>query len=412
MHAAGRTFVLAARVLWSDELHPVHDARLSVVDGKIDRLLDPDEAAPPQVPLMDCRHCTVMPGLIDTHCHLTLPGDGRDVDRYLLEAADEALLDVGEQNARRAVRGGVTTLRDLGARGDSGFKLVRRLERSSEPMPRLLVSGPVLTPPRGHGWTFGIPVRGPAAITAAVHDLAGRGANTIKVMASGGSTPGTSTWRAAFSVEELRAAVASAHRLGLPVAAHVSCPEAAERCLDAGVDDLEHLNLWVDEAYTNRPTTGLLRRIARQKVFVGPTLQTAYRILHDRSSAHDPRRAVRARLYRDVLDNARWFIRERLRLIAGSDAGFLITRFDELRLGLRLLIEQGLSERDALRTATVEAAAALGLHGTIGSLRPGADADLLIVEGDPLSSVNALGAVRAVVVRGRPVVVNGIEPFA
>jgi len=237
----------------------------------------------------------------------------------------------------------------------------------------------------------------------AVQTLHESGAGVIKVMASGGSTPGTEAWSPAMSESELRAAVEEAHNCGLPVAAHVSCPSAAELCLEAGVDDLEHLNLWADADYTNRVSLDLLHRIERSNVFVGPTLQTPYRILNNGADAEDPRRTIRAKLYKDVLDNFRLFANMGLRIIAGSDAGFLVTRFDELHLGLRIMIEQGLPERRAIRAATVEAAAALGLHSTTGCIRTGLEADLLVVEGNPLATIDALRNVRAVFVGGRAV---------
>ena len=390
-------------MLWDDELRPRSDARLLINEGRIERLLEPEEPVPSGVPVHGYENATILPGLIDTHCHLTLPGDGRDVDRFLSTASDEELVQVGLRNAHAALLGGVTTLRDLGARGDTAFDLVRLLDEERGPAPRVVVSGPAITRPRGHGWSFGLEVCGAPAMREAVRRLHANGAGVIKVMASGGSTPGTETWRASFTVEELRAAVETAHACGLPVAAHISCPEAAVRCLDAGVDDLEHLNLWSDSVFTNTVDPDLLARIARRSAVVGPTLQTPYRILHENAEVDDPRSAVRAKLCKDVLSNCSQFVEFGLRLIAGSDAGFLVTRFDELHLGLRLLVERGLTPRQALRAATVEAAAALQLQNETGCLRPGLDADILIVEGDPLADIAALQNVRAVFVRGRRV---------
>lgn len=397
------TFSVRGTILRGDELHPEPDGCVLVSDGVIEAVIAAQRAQDLGVPQLDYGKWTVLPGLIDTHCHVTLPGDGRDVDRHLLGSSDEELVDLGLAHARQALRGGVTTLRDLGAKGQTGFEVVRRLARDPEPTPRVISCGPVLTRPEGHGWTFGLPIRGTQEAEDAVRRLAQDEAGGIKVMASGGSTPGTEAWSPALSLEELRAVVEEARAWGLPVAAHVSCPAAAERCLDAGVNDLEHLNLWQDSSYTNHVDLGLLQRIAELGVFVGPTLQTPYRVLRGGAEVEDPRHGVRAKLYADVLSNFRVFVELGLRIIAGSDAGFLVTRFDELHLGLRLMVEHGLSERRALRAATAEAAAALGLQSTTGSIKPGLAADLLVVEGDPVRSIDALRNVRAVFVGGRSV---------
>jgi len=400
---APSSFVLGGTVLWGEDLSPQPDCRVLVSGGRIDRLLDPGETVPSGIPSYEFVGATILPGLIDTHCHLTLPGDGRDVDRFLLEATNEELVRLGVRNARDGLLGGVTTFRDLGARGTTGFDVVRALDKAEDPVPRVIASGPVITPPRGHGWTFGVEVQAVEKLQGTVHCLKEQGAGVIKVMASGGSTPGTKTWQPAFGVPELQAVVDAARRCDLPVAAHVSCPQAAAWCLDVGVDDIEHLNLWSDDTYTNRIDPSMLDRVARQGVFVGPTLQTPYRILHMAAEAEDPRAEVRARLYQDVVENFERFVEAELRLIAGSDAGFLVTRFDELHLGLRLMVEHGLSAQRALRTATVEAAAALRLETKVGSLQPGLDADILIVEGDPLRDIKALENVRSVFVRGQEV---------
>ena len=395
------TALFVGTVLWGEDLCPVSHGRLLIHQGKIARLLAESEENPPGVEVLDFGDFVILPGLIDTHCHLTLPGDGRNPDMFLQTSSDEILVAVGISNAIQALRGGVTTLRDLGSKNDTGFDIVQRLSDRLSPTPRVITSGSVLTKPRGHGWTFGIQIPSMIAAIRSIRDLHAKGASVIKVMASGGSTPGTQAWSPTFTTEELRAITSESHRLGIPVAAHVSCPAAAKRCLDADVDDLEHLNFWVNATYDNHMVLPLLERIEQSGVFVGPTLQTPYRILQGAKPSVDPRGAIRSKLYADVLSNFEAFARSEMRLIAGSDAGFLVTRFDELHLGLRLMIEHGLSAERAIRAGTIEAATALGLQDQIGCISPGLDADLLIVRGDPLCDIESLKAVESVFVRGK-----------
>lgn len=395
------TRLVVGTVLWGEDFSVIHRGRLLIRDGVIERMLSETEAYPSEAEICDFGDCVVLPGLIDTHCHLTLPGDGRDPDVFLQSSSDEELVTMGFSNAMQAVTGGVTTLRDLGSKNDTGFEVSERIASTAGPMPRVIVSGPVITRVGGHGWTFGRQVVDAADAARSVRDLSAKGADLIKVMASGGSTPGTQTWNSAFTTDELKSITSQAHRLGLPVAAHVSCPAAAAQCLEAEVDDIEHLNLWANASYENQVSNPLLKRIEQSQVFVGPTLQTSYRILHEPSSSVDPREEIRKKLNDDVLSNFQIFAQMNLRLIAGSDAGFLITRFDELHLGLRLMVEHGLSTHRAIQSATTEAAAALRLQDRIGCIGPGMAADLLVVRGDPLSDITSLRDVEAVFVRGQ-----------
>ena len=210
------TFSVRGTILRGDELHPERDGCVLASDGVIGAVVAPQRAQGLGIPQLDYGEWTVLPGPVDTHCHLTLPGDGRDVDRHLLGSSDEELVDLGLAHARQALRGGVTTLRDLGAKGQTGFEAVRRLAYGPEPTPRVISCGPVLTRPEGHGSTFGLPIRGRREAADAVRRLARSGAGAIKVMAPGGSTPGTKAWRPALSPEELRAVVEEARAWAFP----------------------------------------------------------------------------------------------------------------------------------------------------------------------------------------------------
>ncbi len=385
--------LLTGIVLAGPTMAPVRGAVL-LGEGRVASVLPAGPPAAFDGQVVEFPGCTILPGLIDTHAHLSLPGDGRDVDAFLAEADDDQLVQLFIRNARAAVQGGVTMVRDLGARRDISFRAKAAME--GDPFaPRLSVAGPVITQEGGHGRAFGLEVTDPPSIRAAVRWVVGCGADVVKVMASGGSTQGTARWEATFSIDDLRLIVVEAHRSGVPVVAHVSATEAIARCLEAGVDGLEHANFWSDESLTNGIRSDLVHAMARRRVFVGPTLQTAYRLIQDPAVPAAVKQA-RWRMLRDASCNARRFWQAGVRIIAGSDAGFLVTRFDELCLGLRLLVDAGIPPIDAIRAATTEAAAALGLRGVLGSIVPGAAADLLVVEGNPLDDISALSRVRAV----------------
>ncbi len=347
--------------------------------------------------------CTILPGLIDTHCHLCLPGDGRDVDRYLEQSGTDVQLAVAARNAKSALYAGITTVRDLGAPAEVAFRLRYASDCGLLRTPRLVLAGPVLTETGGHGYTFGLEVDSAEDIRKAVRRLRRQGANVIKVMASGGSTLGTSRWKPAFDASLLRYMANEAHNRGLSITAHASCPSAIESALSAGFDGIEHANFWIDDDLTSDFRPELAAAMAKQGVFVAPTLQTSYRILQQPERLTPAEQTRRKHIHDDALAVFSQLLEYDIPFITGSDAGFLVTRFDELWLGLYLMVQCGMSPRNALRSATVTAADALGLSGSVGALAPGHQADLLIVDGDPLSDVRVLNQVHAVFQSGIPI---------
>jgi imidazolonepropionase-like amidohydrolase len=389
------TCALRGNLLVGDELKAVCDGRIVLAGGAIADVLPADVIVHAEE-VHEFPGCWILPGLIDTHCHLALPGDGRDVDSYLEEGRADLQLAVAARNAESALLGGVTTVRDLGSPGDVAFRLRSAVTRGLFRAPRLVLSGPVLTETGGHGHRFGIEVDSPAEIRKVIRRLRKDGADVIKVMASGGSTPGTSRWRASFGAEEMKVLVQEAHARGLPVTAHASCPQAIENALRAGVDGLEHANFWIDAELHSEVRFDLLSEMAVRGVHVAPTLQTSYRILNVPGLLSPEEHQQRRRILDDAYEGFAQMLDQGVSLVAGSDAGFLVTRFDELWLGLKIMVDCGMSPLEALRSATTRAARAIGLSGVIGAIAPGYQADLLVVEGDPLRDVTALSRVRAV----------------
>ena len=222
-------------------------------------------------------------------------------------------------------------------------------------------------------------------------------------MASGGSTPGTSRWKPAFDTGLLRYMANEAHNRGLPITAHASCPSAIDNALSAGFDGIEHANFWINDDLSSDFRPELATAMAEQGVFVAPTLQTSYRILQQPERLTPAEQTHRKHIQDVAFAVFSQLLEYDIPFVAGSDAGFLVTRFDELWLGLYLMVQCGMSPRDAFRSATVTAADALGLSESIGVLAPGHQADLLIVDGDPLSDILALNQVHAVFQSGIPI---------
>ncbi|MFN2540389.1 MAG: amidohydrolase family protein [Mycobacteriales bacterium] len=313
---------------------------------------------------------TLLPGLVDTHVHLCFPG----IPDVLAQMAvdDEALRLRIRESAQQQLAAGVTTVRDLGDRGFLTAEVPTALT--------VLASGPPLTTPKGHCWFLGGEVDGLDAMLEAVNERAERGCSVVKVMVSGGNiTPGNSPFHPQIRMPELREIVLEAHRLGLQTAAHVHAPVSVVDALDAGVDSLEHASFMTEEGVGADPE--VLQRIVDSQVVVSATFGL-------RPGAVPPP-AIATRM-EQMERNMLWLASAGARLVIGTDAGIAPGKAHGVLPFAFRNLRAGLSAVDLLRIMTSVAADAIGLAGRKGVIRPGADADLLAVRGDPLADADAL----------------------
>lgn len=343
--------------------------------------------------VVDLAGATLLPGLIDTHVHLCFDA-GTDVVGSLAEQDDDATLAAMTRAARNAVAGGVTTVRDLGDRG----YLSLGLRDSAEPgLPTVIAAGPPITSVGGHCHFLGGEVRGEAGIRAGVREHAERGVDVIKIMASGGHlTPGSRSDQAQFTAEELRAAVTEAHAIGLPVTAHVHGISATFDAIAAGVDGLEHVTFESADGIIHAPAD-LVGAIVESGAVLGLTLG----IVPDPDF---PMPAFIRESFPTMMANVGVLVGSGARIVLGSDAGIApVKPHDVLRHSVLHLAQFGRTPAQALHTATVAAADALGVAQRKGRLAPGFDADILAVDGDPTEDLSALHRIRAVYLRGSAV---------
>jgi imidazolonepropionase-like amidohydrolase len=248
---------------------------------------------------------------------------------------------------------------------------------------------------------------GPQALLAAVAERAERGADVVKVMASGGMiTATTDVTKPQYSRGDLRLVVDAAHAAGLPVTAHAHATTAVELSLAAGVDGIEHCTCVGGDRPGMHAPPDLVARLAASGVVVCPTQG------HVPGSVYPPNiRAVMDRTGitpEGIVDHVRTLVEGGVRLVAGADSGiYPDKRHGVLPWSLVELVEAGASPVAALAAGTARAADAIGLGARTGRLRPGLDADLLLVDGDAGSDVAAVTRVRTVVSRGRVVRADG-----
>jgi imidazolonepropionase-like amidohydrolase len=382
-----RTALRAARLVDGVTTHT--DPLVLVEDGRISEV----RTGPPpaDADLLDLGDATLLPGLIDTHVHLAFDA-GLDPVAALATRDDDAVLEAMAEAAAAQLRAGVTTVRDLGDRD----YLALRLRETRSGLPTIVAAGPPITSPGGHcHYLGGVAERG---VRDAVREHAERGVDVIKVMASGGFlTSGTAVDGRQFTPDDLLALVDEAHRHGLPVTAHAHALEAIVDGVAAGVDGLEHCS-FVDGDRVGAPDD-LVATIVRRRIAVGATVGIAPTSL---PTAPPPELL---KILPDLMANLARLIREGAVVVAGTDAGIApIKPHGVLPHGLMHLAQLGMSPAEAITAGTSTAAQVCGLGDRKGRVRPGYDADLLAVDGDPLTDLAALLRPVAVLVAGRPVV--------
>jgi imidazolonepropionase-like amidohydrolase len=387
----------------------IQGGALVLVDGGQIVGVEPGSAASPQGwPVVEVPGATLLPGLIDAHVHLC--GDSQDGALERLPGHSDTELDqIIERALRHQLAAGVTTVRDLGDRRWAAVEWRDRLAAGNggPPFPTIVASGPPITSLGGHCWHMGGQAQGPAQLRQAVQERAQRRVDVIRVMASGGNTtPGTDIMACQFTLEELRVVVEEAHRHNLPVTAHAHGLPAVERAVAAGVDGIEHGSCLTPTGI--QQPDRLLDALATRQTVVCPTVGWAPGVpltappamvarMAQAGITPDAFRAAIARAYRAGVG-----------LVAGSDAGIAPTKpHGVLPETLVALVEAGVPATEALSMATSKAAQACSLGDRKGRLRAGYDADLLLVDGDPLADVGALRRTSKVMLHGRTAVFAG-----
>ncbi|MFF4673989.1 amidohydrolase family protein [Streptomyces sp. NPDC001279] len=349
------------------------------------------EQAGADVPRLDFDG-TVLPGLIDAHVHLAFDG-GPDPVSTLQDSTDEVLFEDMRRRAVQLLFSGVTTARDLGDRNGLALRLAAEINDRRTPGPRIVSAGTPATTRGGHCNFLGGEVSGDTEIRDLVRRNVAAGAGVIKAMATGGGLTkgGPKSAESQFTAEELSALVDEAHKAGLPVAAHAHGADGIAAAVEAGVDTIEHCTWMAEDGGLDfRPD--VVKQIIDRGIAVCPAVSPHWQML-PRIFGEERAHAM-FELVRRMADSG-------VRLVAGTDAGVQRADFDGLVPALSFYSHLGLAPASIIDMATSEAAAALGLGSTTGRIAPGYSADLLLVDGDPLSDLNALKNIRAVIAAGR-----------
>ena len=323
--------------------------------------------------VIDLDGATLLPGLVDTHQHLVFDGIGT-FEEQVAPHDDEALRERAHAHARKALAAGVTTLRDLGDRGYVTLGL-----RGLDDVGTILCSGPPLTRVQGHCWYLGGEADGEEALRAAVRERTARGCDVVKIMVTGGhGTPGFPMWESQYTTEEVAAVVGEATRAGLPVAAHCHGLAGIESSLAAGVSSIEHCTYIGGPDGRSTPSDDLLDRLTAAGVGVSVSLGNA-------PSDLEPPLFVRENMA-TLIGAITGLLDRGAALCIGTDAGIAPPKpHDVLPWAHVQMTGGGIDAVVSLRAMTATSAAVVGLGTSKGRLQPGFEADVLAVDGDPLT---------------------------
>ncbi len=406
---AAPTYIHAGRVIAVPGQAPRGATTIVVDQGRIVSLQDGYIAAPEGATAIDLKDKTILPGLIDSHVHLASDRGGNE--RLIATMTESLPLNAYETywNGMKTLRAGFTTVRNLGDDKGKVLALKEAVKRGWVQGPRILDAGESISTTGGH-------MDGRVGLAEDVHEMVGtenlcdgvdacrkavrrqigRGADVIKFATTGGVNSGTGLATRMFD-DEAKALVETAHAYGRKVAVHAHGLDGIKLAVRAGADSIEHGTTIDEEA---------AKMMAKAGTYYVPTLSTVNGYLERLAAnpnAYSP--AVRAQIdWRIGITGKSLQIAYPLgvKIAYGTDAG--PSKHGRNADEFELLVKFGMPPAEAIKAATVNAAALLGVDKETGTLEPGKAADIIAVNGDPLADVKVLKAMKFVMARGEVIV--------
>src|SRR4051812_48356913 len=359
-----------------------------VVDGdRIASIQDRQKTAPADA--IDLSKYTAIPGMIDLHTHITYYWDRKPGTRPLGQRRRPAVtVFLAQDNARRTLETGVTTIRDLGASNDTDYAMRDLVAMGAMVGPRMFVAGQGIS--AGRGWT-----PDPAAMAKNAEDRIKAGSDWVKVYGSRGSFQSVDTTQT-LTFDEMKAIVDTAHAQNHKVAIHSYGPSGVKDAVNAGADSVEHGIDLDDET--------IAEMVRRGTVWVPTIDHNRYYV--DAKDEYGWRPEAIAPLQDYIqrnLESTRKAVKAGVKIGMGSDAVY--SMFGQNTRELEWFVKAGMTPAQALATATTTAAELLDQKDRLGRLAPGFTADLVAIDGKPLDNItDVITGVRWVMKEGQVVV--------
>lgn len=403
---AGDTLIHAGRVLADPSAGLVLTEQTIRVRGGRIISLSPGYQSDAGATVVDLRGAFVLPGLIDSHVHLSgQQGPDSRINTFLRTRSDAAIDGAGY--ARITLEAGFTTVADLGGPAESVLALRSGIARGVIPGPRVIASAGGVSVHGGHGDANGMPrdlallLRGPGVCSGAddcaraVRERVRDGADIIKIAATGGVLSQTAAGLGQqFTDEELKAIVHAAHSMGRKVTAHAHGADGINSFLRAGGDSIEH-GTYADEESA--------RLFKQNGAYLVPTLLAGDFVAREAAKEDTflspPQVAKALEAGPRMVDMLRRMHAAGVKIAFGTDTG--VSAHGDNAQEFALMVNAGMTPLEAIRAATVNAADHFGLTQEIGSIAPGKSADIIAVGGDPLADVRALESVHFVMKGGK-----------
>ena len=385
---------------------PVSPAVL-VIDGE--RIADMGKEGEADIPagaeVIDVRGKAMLPGLINCHTHLCFDGV-HDLQRQALYDPPLVVALKASENLRRSLRAGVTTIRDVGEPHGLSSAVAQALRDGVLPGPRFFHAGRIISKTGGHAyWMGNNEADGADGVRKAVREELKAGASWIKIMASNSAAP-------EYTMEELMAAVDEAHITGKKITAHATNVPGIRNAIRAGVDCLEHAGSYYNDE--------ILKTMIEKGIWLVPTFSCGFLQAERGAEMGIPQSYIEGA--QEWISNGKLtpggeglkpMIKAAsagLKMAMGTDAGSPAVPFDEVVREIELFCELGVcgSPMDAIVISTRNGAELLGMEKELGTLEQGKLADILVVDGDPLTDLGALRNVYLVFLGGKMMVRDGL----
>lgn len=366
-------------LLFDGRAEPKECLGVVVEDGKIARIAPAGEFSGFSGTRIDTSGCTLMPGLIDCHVHLVLPGEPSVMESIRSHSVQDTVMR-GLELAQSTLRGGFTAVRDLGGRDYIEISIRETINAGFQLGPTIHCAGKVICMTGGHGWFLGREADGPLDVVKAVRENIKAGADHIKFIATGGvATPNVDPMLAQLTLEEISAGIAEAQRFGRKSTAHAQGAPGILNAVRGGIHSIEHGFQITDE---------VMAEMIKRNVYLVATLAALDRTLSKPGALPYYILDKGQRFYEMHRQSTLKFYKAGGRLALGTDAGTPFNYHGENAQELKLLVDLGISPIDAIRAGTGNAADLIGFTDR-GYIREGYWADLLLVKGNPARDIVA-----------------------